>query len=600
MVYEDRDVAVRSATATPPCPRCASSTTWRWPRRRHAACWCSATSRAATCSTRWRARWAHDVRFLVSMTGRGVRRADDHRRRAPTRDGRSPWRAPTSGIDPADVVAFGDSETDIEMFRVAGASVAMGQAAPAVQDAATWVTTANIDDGVGPGDRAAARQRDGRRRTGTGGRSRVTCGRRVSLARSVTSRVQLRSMLRITRRRRRSRGAARTGPSSADVDTTPARRQRRRWAVHVGGADRRAGSGCRVASASNVSVAVTGDVAARPHARRRGVRPSAERAECHEHVVPRRVAQDRADRRRRSRAGRAPRCRAGCPIASSGGCRCSARRRAAGGRASAAGAAVLLHAPQRRAARGRTSPTARAPPTSRVHCGTAVDDERVALGLPARTSSCSTPSTISPRSAAIRSSAPRRPSKPGRASRGRGRRRRSRSCRSRKYSPPGTSPVSNDSPTSFERMCGRLPSGVIISISTASRHRGSTAGPVRRAVQRVVALQRLGAHRVARREHPARLAREEPERVGLEVAAHRLDDRVVVVRERAPVLPHERERARLVEAGRAGGRLVEVDLVGDVRRQHDVVADDRVGVGVEVADQVERAPVAPTRAGRWP
>ena len=70
-----------------------------------------------------------------------------------------PWRAPTSGIDPADVVAMGDSETDIEMFRVAGASVAMGQAAPAVQDAATWVTTANTDDGVGRGDRAAARQR---------------------------------------------------------------------------------------------------------------------------------------------------------------------------------------------------------------------------------------------------------------------------------------------------------------------------------------------------------------------------------------------------------------------------------------------------------
>ena len=44
---------------------------------------------------------------------------------------------------------MGDSETDIEMFKVAGASVAMGQAADAVRQAATWVTGSHGDDGVG-------------------------------------------------------------------------------------------------------------------------------------------------------------------------------------------------------------------------------------------------------------------------------------------------------------------------------------------------------------------------------------------------------------------------------------------------------------------
>ena len=92
--------------------------------------------------------WDDDVRFLVSMTGRGVgvltvtgRGADKGRALAVA--------CADSGSNPRDVVAFGDSETDVEMFRVAGASVAMGQAAAAVQDAATWVTAANSADGVG-------------------------------------------------------------------------------------------------------------------------------------------------------------------------------------------------------------------------------------------------------------------------------------------------------------------------------------------------------------------------------------------------------------------------------------------------------------------
>lgn len=51
-------------------------------------------------------------------------------------------------IDNESVIAFGDSENDIEMFRRAGRSVAMGQADDELKDAATHVTTANTEDGV--------------------------------------------------------------------------------------------------------------------------------------------------------------------------------------------------------------------------------------------------------------------------------------------------------------------------------------------------------------------------------------------------------------------------------------------------------------------
>jgi len=52
------------------------------------------------------------------------------------------------GISTSEVVAFGDAEADIEMFRVAGASVAMGQASEHVKSVATAVTLSNDDDGV--------------------------------------------------------------------------------------------------------------------------------------------------------------------------------------------------------------------------------------------------------------------------------------------------------------------------------------------------------------------------------------------------------------------------------------------------------------------
>jgi len=52
------------------------------------------------------------------------------------------------GIDPANVVAFGDSGNDVEMFKVAGASVAMGQATEELRAVATFVSARNDEDGV--------------------------------------------------------------------------------------------------------------------------------------------------------------------------------------------------------------------------------------------------------------------------------------------------------------------------------------------------------------------------------------------------------------------------------------------------------------------
>jgi len=52
------------------------------------------------------------------------------------------------GITPDQVVAFGDSENDLEMFRAAGASVAMGQADEETRAAATHVTGRNDEAGV--------------------------------------------------------------------------------------------------------------------------------------------------------------------------------------------------------------------------------------------------------------------------------------------------------------------------------------------------------------------------------------------------------------------------------------------------------------------
>jgi hydroxymethylpyrimidine pyrophosphatase-like HAD family hydrolase len=62
-------------------------------------------------------------------------------------------------IHPAHVIAIGDAQNDVEMFRVAGTSFAMGQASDMVKAAATHVTTANDQDGVAHAIDAVLRQR---------------------------------------------------------------------------------------------------------------------------------------------------------------------------------------------------------------------------------------------------------------------------------------------------------------------------------------------------------------------------------------------------------------------------------------------------------
>ena len=52
------------------------------------------------------------------------------------------------GISPAEVIAFGDAESDIPMLQAAGVGVAMGNAADAVKAAADHVTLSNNDDGI--------------------------------------------------------------------------------------------------------------------------------------------------------------------------------------------------------------------------------------------------------------------------------------------------------------------------------------------------------------------------------------------------------------------------------------------------------------------
>ncbi|KZT35423.1 HAD-like protein [Sistotremastrum suecicum HHB10207 ss-3] len=52
-------------------------------------------------------------------------------------------------IDPSHVLAFGDGHNDVDMFRVAGHSVAMSNAMPAARAAAKHVTVSNDEGGVG-------------------------------------------------------------------------------------------------------------------------------------------------------------------------------------------------------------------------------------------------------------------------------------------------------------------------------------------------------------------------------------------------------------------------------------------------------------------
>lgn len=52
-------------------------------------------------------------------------------------------------ISPANVIVFGDGENDVPMMRVAGMSVAMGNAMAVAKEAAVWETGTNDEGGVG-------------------------------------------------------------------------------------------------------------------------------------------------------------------------------------------------------------------------------------------------------------------------------------------------------------------------------------------------------------------------------------------------------------------------------------------------------------------
>jgi Cof subfamily protein (haloacid dehalogenase superfamily) len=92
--------------------------------------------------------WGSEVKFLTSMTGTGHSILTLTSAQA---DKGLALRIACQelGISVSEVVAIGDSETDIEMFKVAGAGVAMGQASDVVKHAADWVTASCTDDGAG-------------------------------------------------------------------------------------------------------------------------------------------------------------------------------------------------------------------------------------------------------------------------------------------------------------------------------------------------------------------------------------------------------------------------------------------------------------------
>ena len=94
-----------------------------------------------------RDRWQDRVRFLESFSSQRKRNLTVT---ATGADKGAALALATAkmGIAANEVIAFGDSESDLEMFRVAGASVAMGQASDHVKSSATAVTVSNDDDGV--------------------------------------------------------------------------------------------------------------------------------------------------------------------------------------------------------------------------------------------------------------------------------------------------------------------------------------------------------------------------------------------------------------------------------------------------------------------
>jgi hydroxymethylpyrimidine pyrophosphatase-like HAD family hydrolase len=94
-----------------------------------------------------RDRWEDEVRFLTSLSPHGKSILTLTGAGADKGVALSVACAEV-GITTAEVVAIGDGENDVEMFRVAGMSFAMGQASDEVKAAATRVTASNAEDGV--------------------------------------------------------------------------------------------------------------------------------------------------------------------------------------------------------------------------------------------------------------------------------------------------------------------------------------------------------------------------------------------------------------------------------------------------------------------
>lgn len=53
-----------------------------------------------------------------------------------------------NGLEPGEIIAFGDGENDIEMLQFAGIGVAMGNADPEVKQAADYITSDIDEDGI--------------------------------------------------------------------------------------------------------------------------------------------------------------------------------------------------------------------------------------------------------------------------------------------------------------------------------------------------------------------------------------------------------------------------------------------------------------------
>lgn len=149
MVYQDRDVVVRSSrpSSQPALPEVRPVDSLAEAQDTPRCVLLFGKDLNAAVLDALLAGWQDDVRFLTSMSGSGAS--------VLTLTGRGADKGLALevacgdlGIEVSDVVAMGDSETDIEMFRVAGTGVAMGQAPSVVKDAAAWVTSAHDDDGV--------------------------------------------------------------------------------------------------------------------------------------------------------------------------------------------------------------------------------------------------------------------------------------------------------------------------------------------------------------------------------------------------------------------------------------------------------------------